>query len=147
MLFRSDAIASAYQQRPDLLAERAKVIAAHAEVTHSTSAYFPTLSFEGEGGWVRAWGQQKPYPGTYAQTRTYETGLSLKWTIFDGLRRENRVSQAKAEEAAALASAPPNMVLKAGHKMPVRMEPGYNPPWLRDNRPRFAIGAGETYMD
>jgi outer membrane protein len=96
-----DAIASAYKQRPDLLAERARVKAAHAEVTHSTSAYFPTLSFEGEGGWVRAWGQQKPYSGTYAQTRTYETGLSLKWTIFDGLRRENRVSLAKAEEAAA----------------------------------------------
>jgi outer membrane protein len=96
-----DAIASAYKQRPDLLAERAKVKAAHAEVTHAVSAYFPTLSFEGEGGWVRAWGQQKPYPGTYAQTRTYETGLSLKWTIFDGLRRENRVSHAKAEEAAA----------------------------------------------
>jgi outer membrane protein len=96
-----DAIASAYQQRPDLLAERAKVEAAHAEVAHTTSAYFPTLSFEGEGGWVRAWGQQDPFPGTYAQTRTYEAGLSLKWTIFDGLRRENRISQAKAEEAAA----------------------------------------------
>jgi outer membrane protein len=96
-----NAIESAFQQRPDLLAEKADVKAAHAEVTHAVSAYFPTLSFEGEGGWVRAWGQQKPYPGTYAQTRTYETGLSLKWTIFDGLRRENRVSQAKAEEAAA----------------------------------------------
>ncbi|HEY1743986.1 MAG TPA: TolC family protein [Granulicella sp.] len=96
-----DAIESAFQQRPDLLAERAKVKAAHAEVEHATSAYFPTLSFEGEGGWVRAWGQQKPYPGTYAQTRTYEAGLSLKWTVFDGFRRENRVSQAKAEEAAA----------------------------------------------
>jgi outer membrane protein len=96
-----DAIESAYQQRPDLLAERAKVKAAHAEVAHATSAYFPTLSFEGVGGWVRAWGQQDPYLGTYAQTRTYEAGLSLKWTIFDGLRRENRISQAKAEEAEA----------------------------------------------
>ncbi len=96
-----DAIANAYKQRPDLLAEKAKVKAAHAEVTRYTSAYFPTLSFEAEGGWVRAWGQQKTYPGTYAQTRTYETALSLKWTIFDGLRRENRISQAKAEEAEA----------------------------------------------
>ncbi|QHN03588.1 TolC family protein [Granulicella sp. WH15] len=96
-----DAIASAYQQRPDLLADRARVKAAQAEVAHDNAAYFPTLSFEGEGGWIRAWGQQDPFPGTYAQTRTYEAGLSLKWTIFDGLRRENRIWQAKAEEAAA----------------------------------------------
>ena len=53
----------------------------------------------------------------------------------------------KAEEAAALANPPPNMHLRAGRRVPVRMEPGYNPPWLRDNRPEFAIGHDEYYLD
>lgn len=96
-----DAIESAFQERPDLLAERAKLKAAHAEVTHAISAYFPMLSLEGEGGWVRAWGQQNPYPGTYAQPEPTTPVFSSNGPIFDGWRRENRVSQAKAEEAAA----------------------------------------------
>jgi phage terminase small subunit len=53
----------------------------------------------------------------------------------------------KAEETAALANPPPNMRVRPGQRVPVRMEPGYNPPWLRDNRPEFAIGAGECYLD
>jgi len=30
---------------------------------------------------------------------------------------------------------------------PQKMEPGYNPPWLRRDRPRYAIGAGECSFD
>jgi hypothetical protein len=72
-------------------------------------------------------------------------GRFVAWNRYWQRKRDE--AQAKAEEAAALASAPPNMVVKAGSRVPVRMEPGYNPPWLRENRPQFAIGAGETYMD
>jgi len=72
-------------------------------------------------------------------------GRFVAWNRYWQRKRDE--AQAKAEEAAALASAPPNMLLKAGRKVPVRMEPGYNPPWLRENRPQFAVGAGETYMD
>jgi hypothetical protein len=36
--------------------------------------------------------------------------------------------------------------IKPGTLRPPGTDPGYNPPWLRDNRPRFAVGAGEFYF-
>ncbi|WP_348267902.1 TolC family protein [Edaphobacter paludis] len=96
-----DAIHTAYQQRPDLLADIARVKAANAEVKHARSAYYPQLDFDGEKGWLRAWGEQEKLPGTYGKTYTYDARLSLKWTVFDGFRRESRIAQAKAERTAA----------------------------------------------
>lgn len=93
-----DAIDTAFRDRPDLQADEARVRAAHAEVKHAYASYYPTLSFDGSRGWLRAFGQQHGFPGVYAQTRTYDGTLGLKWTVFDGLRRENTISQAKAEE-------------------------------------------------
>ncbi|MDB5804541.1 MAG: hypothetical protein JWN73_1863 [Betaproteobacteria bacterium] len=52
----------------------------------------------------------------------------------------------QAEKEAAHASPPANMRVRPGMVVPGRMEPGYNPPWHRDNRPRVAIGANETYL-
>lgn len=95
-----EAIQRAYKQRPDLLAQIARVRADQAEVQHARSAWFPKLAFEGERGWIRAWGQQEKYPGTYAKAYTYDARLNLTWTVFDGLRRENRIRQAKADELA-----------------------------------------------
>ena len=96
-----EAIQTAYRNRPDLLADIARARADEAEVRHERSAYFPTLKFEGSRGWLRAHGQQEKYPGTYGKTYTYDARLDLRWTIFDGLRRENRLAAAKAEEQAA----------------------------------------------
>ncbi|HTF66843.1 MAG TPA: TolC family protein [Edaphobacter sp.] len=96
-----DAIESAYKTRPDLLADIARVQSADAEVKHARSAYYPKLEFEGEKGWLRAWGQQEQFPGTYAKTPTYDARLSLTWTVFDGFKRESRLTRAKAERAAA----------------------------------------------
>jgi outer membrane protein len=96
-----DAIDTAFKVRPDLEADEARVRAAHAEVKHASTAYYPSLTFEGSKGWLRAFGQQDGYPGTYAQTPTYDAVLGLKWTVFDGLLRENRITQAKAEEKVA----------------------------------------------
>jgi outer membrane protein len=93
-----EAIQKAYKQRPDLLAQIARVRADQAEVQHARSAWFPTLSFDGERGWLRAWGQQEKYPGTYAKAYTYDASLNLNWTVFDGLRRVNRIRQATADE-------------------------------------------------
>jgi outer membrane protein len=70
-------------------------------VKHARSAYYPSLTFDGSKGWIRAFGQQYGYPGVYAQTATYDATLGLKWTVFDGFRRENSISQAKAEEKVA----------------------------------------------
>lgn len=96
-------IETALSTRPDLLALIARSNAAKAEISHAKSAFFPTVEFDGSKGWLRAWGHQDQEPDTYAQTKTYEAKLSLKWTIFDGLRRENRFAQAKAEYVASQA--------------------------------------------
>jgi outer membrane protein len=96
-----DAINTAFKDRPDLEADQARVRAAQAEVKHAQAAYYPSLTFEGSKGWIRAFGQQHGFPGLYAQTHTYDATLGLKWTVFDGLRREKSISQAKAEEKVA----------------------------------------------
>jgi outer membrane protein len=96
-----DAINTAFQDRPDLEADQARVRAAQAEIKHAQASYYPSLTFEGSKGWIRAFGQQHGWPGLYAQTRTYDATLGLKWTVFDGLRREKSISQAKAEEKVA----------------------------------------------
>ena len=96
-----EAIHNAFQQRPDLLAQVAEVRASEAEVKHARTAYFPKIEFDGEKGWLRAWGQQDGYAGTYGKTYTYDARLSMRWTVFDGLKRENRLARAKADRAAA----------------------------------------------
>lgn len=96
-----DAIEGAYQTRPDLLADIERVKAADEEVKYARSAYYPKLDFEGSKGWLRAWGQQEKFNGTYGKTFTYDAKLSLTWTVFDGFRRENRLARAKAERDAA----------------------------------------------
>jgi outer membrane protein len=96
-----DAISTAFKERPDMHADEARVSAAQAEVKHARSSYYPSLTFDGSKGWIRAFGQQYGYPGVYAQSATYDATLGLRWTVFDGFRRENSISQAKSEEKVA----------------------------------------------
>jgi len=96
-----DAINTAFKDRPDLQADQARVSAAQAEVKHAQSFYYPSLTFDGSKGWIRGFGEQYGSPGTYAHTPTYDATLGLKWTVFDGFRRENSISQAKSEEKVA----------------------------------------------
>ena len=96
-----DAINTAFKDRPDLQEDQARVRATQAEVKHAQSAYYPTLSFDGSKGWIRGFGEQYGSPDDYAKTFTYGATLALKWTVFDGLRRENNIRHAKAEEKVA----------------------------------------------
>jgi outer membrane protein len=96
-----DAINTAFKDRPDLQADEARVSAAQAEVKHAQASYYPSLTFDGSKGWIRAFGEQLGSPGVYAHTPTYDATLALKWTVFDGFRRENSIRQAKAEEKEA----------------------------------------------
>lgn len=96
-----DAINTAFQDRPDLQADQARVRAAQAEVKHAHSAYYPSLTFDGSKGWIRGFGEQYGSPADYAKTYTYGATLGLKWTVFDGFRRETTIRQAKAEEKVA----------------------------------------------
>ncbi len=88
----------AFSQRPDLLQQLARLRAANASIKQARSDYFPTLSFSGDGGMVRAYGQQDLLPGSYAQGETWTAQLELRWKLFDGARREYRIAQANARQ-------------------------------------------------
>jgi outer membrane protein TolC len=78
----------AFAQRPELMEQIARVRAAGAAIKQARSTYFPALSFSGDGGLARAYGQQDLFPGHYAQGEFWTVNLQLKWTLFDGARRE-----------------------------------------------------------
>lgn len=96
-------IERAFSQRPDLLQQLAHLRAANATIKQARSSYFPSLSFKGDGGLARAYGQQDLLPGHYAQGEVWTAELDLKWTLFDGARREYRIAQARADMKAAQA--------------------------------------------
>ena len=98
------AINKALASRPDLLAEMEEVRAANAAVTSARSKWYPRLTFQGDDGYLRAYGQQPPLPGTYAGANVYHAVLSLNWTVFDGGRRRNEVEQARASQKQAQAA-------------------------------------------
>lgn len=94
----------AFAQRPELMEQMARVRAANASIKQARSTYFPTLGFVGDGGLARAYGQTNLLPGGYAQGEVWNVGLQLKWTLFDGGRREHEIAEAKAEKKAAQAN-------------------------------------------
>ena len=98
------AVARAFQQRPDLREQITRLRAAKAEIKQARSAYFPTLGFSGEGGTVRQYGQQELLTPSYTGGEVWNVSLQLKWTLFDGGRRERQMAEAKAETLAAQAS-------------------------------------------
>lgn len=93
----------AFSQRPDLLQQLARLRVANASIKQAKSSFFPSLSFDGDGGLARAYGQQDLLPGSYAQGEVWTAQLNLKWTLFDGAQREYRIAQANADKKAALA--------------------------------------------
>ena len=98
-------IDKALAQRPDLMQRVAQLRAATAEVSSAKRAYAPKLGFDGNGGEVRAYGVQNNLPGVYSGTlQTWDVGLTLSWTLFDGLARENRLAKAHADQKQAQAS-------------------------------------------
>jgi outer membrane protein len=92
------AIQRALRQRPDLLAQMAKVDAAGADTKQARSNFFPTLSFDGYAGheWVR--GTQTGDPTTSANGPSWLAELQLKWAIFDGKERNRQLDLSKAQE-------------------------------------------------
>jgi len=69
-------------------------------------------------------------------------GRFKAWNLYQE-RKKQAEQQAREAAAAGLA---PNQRIGPGKRVMPRLEPGYNPPWLRENRPQFAIGAGEFYF-
>ena len=94
-------IGRAFQQRPELLEAIARIRAAQGLQKQARSAYFPTIRFSGTGGLARGYGQEDLNPGHYAEGEVWTAGLELRWTLFDGARREEQVIAAKAQRRAA----------------------------------------------
>jgi len=98
-------IDKALSQRPDLMRQVAELRAAGAEVKVAHRNYFPTLSLDGSYGLNRSYGTQIHLPSVYSPTGEYwNATLSLTWTLFDGLARENRLAKAHADQKQAAAS-------------------------------------------
>jgi outer membrane protein TolC len=98
------AIDRAFLQRPDLQEQVARLRATEAGIRQARSSYFPTLALSGTGGLERRYGQQEQLPPGYTGGETWDVNLELKWTLFDGTRREHQIAEAKAEKAAAQAN-------------------------------------------
>ena len=97
----SEEIKRAFQQRPELLADIARIRAAQGEAKQARSSYFPALHFAGDGGLVRGYGQQDLLPGHYGEGETWSADVELRWTLFDGARREKQIAAAKAKMSSA----------------------------------------------
>jgi len=91
----------AFSQRPELMQQVARVRAAQGALKQAHSEYVPNIGFSGDGGLARGYGQLDLYPSSYAQAEYWNVSLQMKWTLFDGGRREHEVAQAKAERRAA----------------------------------------------
>jgi len=74
----SEEIERAFRQRPELLADVARIRAAQGELKQAKSSYFPTIHFAGDGGLVRGYDQQDLLPGHYAEGKTWSAGLELR---------------------------------------------------------------------
>jgi outer membrane protein TolC len=97
-------IDTALAQRPDLMQRVAELRAAQAEVKEARSAYLPTLTVGGQAGLAKSFTEQNPGIGRYsANQETWDARLSLKWTLFDGFAREQRLARAKAAQKQAAA--------------------------------------------
>ena len=97
----NEEIGRAFQQRPELLEAVARIRAAQGLLKQARSAYFPTIQFSGNGGLARGYGQEDLLPGHYAEGEVWTAGVELRWTLFDGARREKEVIAANAQRRAA----------------------------------------------
>jgi outer membrane protein len=82
----SAAIVLAMRSRPDLRAADEQIRAAEQEVTAIKAERLPTLSAFGDYGYI----------GKDRLLGTYDWGVQVSIPIFDGLRREGRIEEAKA---------------------------------------------------
>jgi outer membrane protein len=82
----AEAIDRAMRTRPDLRAADEQIRAAEQEVTSIRAERLPSLSAFGDYGYI----------GDKRLLGTYDWGVQVSIPIFDGLRREGRIQEAKA---------------------------------------------------
>ena len=86
-------------QRPEIGEEMAQRDAARAQIRQAHSAFLPQIAFDGQGGEVRAYGQQDQLTDVYAgPLEEWSANLNLRWDLFEGGRRTAALAQAHNEE-------------------------------------------------
>ncbi|HSY99999.1 MAG TPA: TolC family protein, partial [Terriglobales bacterium] len=99
------AIDRALSQRPDLMRQVAEIRSTNARVQEVRSAYYPSLSIDAGPVAQSVHGLQSPYDWGHTAGITGGLSFSLKWMIFDGGARKNRLLQAHADVHGAEAQA------------------------------------------
>ena len=96
-----EAIDRAFELRPDLLQQVAEIRAATARVKEARAAYYPSLNLSFGPGAQAQFGVQKLFPRTNRDGFTGGLAFSLKWNLFDGGARKNRLANEQANLRAA----------------------------------------------
>jgi len=96
-----EAIDRAFDLRPDLLQQVAKIRAATARVKEARAAYYPSLELSFGPGAQTQIGAQQLFARTHRDGFTGGLAFSLKWNLFDGGARKNRLANERANLRAA----------------------------------------------
>jgi len=95
------AIDRAFELRPDLLQQVAEIRAATARVKEARAAYYPSLDLSFGPGAQTQIGAQQLFARTHRDGFTGGLAFSLKWNLFDGGARKNRLANERANLRAA----------------------------------------------
>jgi outer membrane protein TolC len=95
------AIDRALGQRPDLMQQVAQIRTANANVKTARAAYYPALTLGIEPAGQYLFGLQQQDSWAHRAGLGGAAALNLRWTVFDGGARKNRVAQAQADVRAA----------------------------------------------
>jgi outer membrane protein len=95
------AIDRALGQRPDLMQQVAQIRTANANVKVARAAYYPALTLGIGAAADDLYGVQQQNPWVHTAGLNGAVGFNLRWTVFDGDARKNRVAQAQADVRAA----------------------------------------------
>jgi outer membrane protein len=91
----------ALERRPDLMQQVAEIRTANGRVKEAKAAYYPSLSLDAAPAPAELYGYQSPFPWANTGDLTGSLTLSLRWTVFDGGARKNRLAEAQANVRAA----------------------------------------------
>ncbi len=103
----ADALATAYQNNPTLLAQRATLRATDEGVSQAISGWRPTIQAVGSAGWQKSPSLISQLSGTGASSQTLHplsSRITLSQPIFRGFRTSNGVKQADSQVMAGRAT-------------------------------------------
>jgi TolC family type I secretion outer membrane protein len=103
----ADALATAYQNNPTLLAQRATLRATDESVAQAVSGWRPTIQATGSAGWQKSPSLFSQIAGGGASSQTLhplQSQVSITQPIFSGFRTTNGVKQANSQVMAGRAT-------------------------------------------